>query len=50
LIVLRKTVHGAGGKVILCGMNQVIREILRINKLDQVFDLSDDTDEALENL
>jgi len=47
LIVLYKRVQSAGGKVIFCGMNQVIREIIRINRLDQIFDLSDDTDEAL---
>jgi anti-anti-sigma factor len=50
LIVLRRTVHGAGGKVILCGMNQVIRDIMRINRLEELFDLSDDTDGALEGL
>lgn len=50
LIVLRRTVHNAGGKTILCGMNPVIREILRINRLDHLFDLSDDADEALEDL
>lgn len=50
LIVLRRTVHNASGKVILCGMNQVIREILQINKLIHLFDLSDDTDEALGDL
>ncbi|MBC8874370.1 MAG: STAS domain-containing protein [Planctomycetes bacterium] len=49
LIVLYKKVQGAGGKVVFCGMNQVIREIIRINRLDQIFDLSDDTDEALES-
>ena len=42
--------HGAGGKVVFCGMNQVIREIIRINRLDQIFDLSDDTDKALGSL
>ncbi len=50
MIVLHKTVHGAGGKVILCGMNQVIREILRINRLDRLLDLSANTDEALGDL
>lgn len=41
LLVLHRTVTGAGGQVIMCGMNQVIREIVRINRLDQLFDLSD---------
>lgn len=50
MIVLRKAVHKAGGKAILCGMNKVIREILRINRLEDLFDLSDDTDEALGDL
>ena len=46
LIVLRRTVHGTGGRVTLAGMNQVILEILRINKLDTLFDFPGDNDEA----
>jgi len=47
LILLRKSVLAAEGKLILCGLNPVIQEIFETSKLDSLFDLSGNTEEAM---
>jgi len=44
LVLLRKTVLAAKGKLALCGLNAVIQEIFEVSKLDELFDLSGNTD------
>jgi anti-anti-sigma factor len=47
LIILHKRITAAGGKLVLCGLNPVIEEIIRVTRLDGLFDLSGDQEQAL---
>jgi len=40
LILLRKSVHAADGRLTLCGLNPVIQEIFEACKLDSLFGLT----------
>jgi anti-anti-sigma factor len=50
LIVLQKKVRTRSGKLILCGLNQALRETFEILKLDQVFSIRETQEQALEAL
>jgi anti-anti-sigma regulatory factor len=40
MILLRRSVLAAEGKLVLCGLNPVIKEIFEASRLDDLFDLS----------
>jgi anti-sigma B factor antagonist len=48
LIRLHKKVLMAGGKLVLCGIDPQIREVFEITKLDKVFPIYKDEQEALQ--
>ncbi|MGE0373838.1 MAG: STAS domain-containing protein [Planctomycetaceae bacterium] len=48
LITLEKKVKSAGGKLRLCSIRPDIYEVFAITKLNQVFDIKDDQDQAQE--
>lgn len=48
LITLEKKVKAAGGKLRLCSIRPDIYEVFAITKLNQVFDIKDDQDQAQE--
>jgi anti-sigma B factor antagonist len=48
LITLNKKVQAAGGKLVLCGVDPKIREVFVITKLDKMFPIRDDEQEALQ--
>jgi anti-anti-sigma factor len=39
LLVLRRSIQDARGRLLLCGLNPVLREIFEINKLGNLFDV-----------
>jgi anti-anti-sigma factor len=47
LASLQKNVHPARGAIVLCGLDQLLRDMLRITHLDRVFDVCSDEAEAL---
>ncbi|MCA9024042.1 MAG: STAS domain-containing protein [Planctomycetaceae bacterium] len=47
LITMDKKVKTAGGKLRLCSIRPDIYEVFAITKLNQVFDIKDDQDQAL---
>jgi anti-sigma B factor antagonist len=48
LITMDKKVKAAGGKLRLCSIRPDIYEVFAITKLNQVFDITDDQDQAIE--
>lgn len=49
LITLDKKVKAAGGKLRLCSIRPDIYEVFAITKLNQVFDIKEDQDQAVES-
>ncbi len=47
LVELQKELVAAGGQLQLCRLDPVLREVLRISRLDRVFDVCGDEAEAL---
>ncbi len=50
LITMDKKVKAAGGKLRLCSIRPDIYEVFAITKLNKLFDIRDDQDQALEGL
>ena len=50
LLVVLKKLRGDGGMLVLCGLNENIRRVFTLMKLDQVFVLRRDAAEALRGL
>ncbi len=48
LITLNKKVGAAGGKLVLCSIDPQIREVFEITKLDKLFTIRTDEQEALQ--
>jgi anti-sigma B factor antagonist len=48
LVTLNKKVHAAGGKLVLCSIDPQIREVFEITKLDKLFVIRGDEEEALQ--
>lgn len=48
LLTMGKKVEGAGGKLRLCSIRRDIYEVFAITRLNRVFDIKDDVDQALE--
>jgi anti-sigma B factor antagonist len=48
LITLNKKVQSAGGRLILCNIDPQIREVFEITKLDKLFDIRNEEQEALQ--
>src|SRR5207302_8675253 len=48
LITLNKKVQAAGGKLVLCNIDPQIREVFEITKLDKLFTIRGDEQEALQ--
>jgi len=48
LITLNKKIQGAGGKLVLCAIDPQIREVFEITKLDKLFVIRSDEQEALQ--
>jgi anti-anti-sigma factor len=42
LVLLKKRVQAARGRLILCGFNSVIQEVFRITRLDGFFEITDE--------
>jgi anti-anti-sigma factor len=47
LAALRQKLSRARGRIQLCGLDPLVRDVLRISRLEREFDLSDDEAEAL---
>ena len=47
LIMIRGLLLEVGGQLRLAGLNHTVREVMNINRLDKVFDISPTVDEAL---
>lgn len=47
-ITLNKKVNGAGGKLILCGIDPAIYEVFEITRLDRLFNIQKDEQSALQ--
>lgn len=47
LIVLDRAISSMGGKLVLCGLSSSLRDLFSMTRLDQVFRIVDDQDEAL---
>lgn len=50
LVALNKRIRTAKGRLILCGMNQLVRETFQGCRLDRLFEISDDEKAALASL
>ena len=48
LITLNKKVQSAGGRLVLCNIDPQIREVFEITKLDRLFVITSDEQEALQ--
>ncbi len=48
LITLNKKVQASGGRLILCNIDPQIREVFEITKLDKLFDIRNEEQEALQ--
>src|ERR1700756_3944579 len=48
LITLNKKVQSAGGRLILCNIDPQIREVFEITRLDKLFVIKNDEQEALQ--
>jgi anti-sigma B factor antagonist len=47
LLVLRRTIQDARGRLLLCGLNPVIQEIFEINRLGNLFDVFSNEQDAI---
>ncbi len=47
LIVLDRAISSMGGKLVLCGLSSSLRDLFSMTRLDQVFRIVHDQDEAL---
>lgn len=50
LIVLDRTTQEMGGRLVLCGLSRSLRDLFSMTRLDQVFLIVDDEEEALREL
>lgn len=50
LLQLRDLVTAAGGRVCLCGLNESVRSVLEITRLDRLFETQHDISTALASL
>jgi anti-anti-sigma factor len=50
LLVLRRRLHGVGGTLRLCELDDAIRSVLRTTNLDRIFAIDRDAQESLEAL
>jgi anti-sigma B factor antagonist len=48
LVTLNKKIRAAGGKLVLCRMDPELRQVLAITRLDSLFTIRGDEQEALE--
>jgi anti-anti-sigma factor len=48
LVTLRKAVHAAGGRLVLCGPRPFLREILAYTRLDKFFEVFQRETDALD--
>jgi anti-anti-sigma factor len=46
LLAMQKKLNAAEGKLVLCGLNEVVREVFQITRLEGLFDFADDQDAA----
>ncbi len=46
LLTLQKRVQATAGRLVLCGMHQVVREAFSYSKLDTLFEISSDREAA----
>ena len=49
LLVINKRLHGSGGVVKICNVRPEVREVFNITQLDQIFDIKDDHQEAIDS-
>jgi anti-sigma B factor antagonist len=47
LVILDKKVKEKSGRLVLCNLTPVIKEVLAVTRLNQVFEIEDSLDEAL---
>jgi anti-anti-sigma factor len=47
LVILDKKVKEKSGRLVLCNLTPVIKEVFAVTRLDQVFEIEDSLDEAL---
>jgi anti-anti-sigma factor len=47
LFSLHKRLQEIGGRLILCGANPAVRDVLRIMKLDTIFEIADTVEDAI---
>lgn len=47
LLLAQRTVNMSGGKLVVCGISGVVKEVFRISKFDALLSVSDATDEAV---
>ena len=50
LVSLSKTIHGKGGELRLSCLNENLRTLFELTKLNTLFQIADSTEEALEGL
>jgi hypothetical protein len=46
-VSLQRRVHPVQGSIVLCGLDPLLRDMVRITHLDRVFDVYGDEEEAL---
>jgi len=47
LVALRKSIERNGGRLVLCGLSDELLSIFRVTKLDRLFELRSNADEAV---
>lgn len=47
LLLAQRTVKGAGGNLVVCGVSGVVKEVFRISKFDALLSVTDDTAAAV---
>jgi len=47
LLLAQRTVNMSGGKLVVCGISGVVKEVFRISKFDALLSVSDETNEAV---
>jgi anti-anti-sigma factor len=50
LVALHKKLRSADGKLVLCALRPVVREVLHGARLDKFFEIADDEEKALASL
>lgn len=50
LLVLNRRLSGAGGSLVLCGLQPYVRQAFASTKLDTLFEIADDEEAALDGL